>query len=420
MRSDLEAREALSIILARAPVLGAETLAVSAALGRVLTEPVDSPREIPPSDNSAMDGYALRASSLSGASQDAPRTLRVAFEVVAGGAAERPLAAGEAARILTGAPLPPGADAVVRQEDAVRSGDRVLFRTAVPPGENVRRAGEDVRPGERVLDAGRRVGPAEIGMLAALGRSFVSVRQRPRVAILSGGDELVEPDGDVAGGRIVSSNSYSIAAHCRELGAEPVYLGIAPDAPEAIETRLRAGLAADVLVSSAGVSVGDRDFVRGVLTKLGCRLLFFGVRIKPGYPLAFGAFGEAAERGPLVFGLPGNPVSAMVTFEQFVRPALLKMTGHTLLYRPTLRVTLTETLRKPKGRMHFVRVRLERDGERVLATSTGSQSSGVLRSMTEADALLIFPAEAVEIAAGDTAIAQLLDAQFLASESPGF
>jgi molybdopterin molybdotransferase len=420
MRRDLEAREALAAILERTPVLGAETVALPAALGRVLAEPVVSARLLPPADNSAMDGYAVRAADLAGASGAAPRELPVAFEIAAGGAASRTLRPGEAARILTGAPLPPGADAVVRQEDTQRQGDRVRIEVAARVGENVRPAGEDVQPGEVVLPAGRRIGAAEVGMLAALGRGFVAVRQQPRVAILSGGDELVEPDADISGGRIVASNSWSIAAQCREIGALPVYLGIARDEPADIEARLRAGLAADVLVSSAGVSVGDRDYVRGVLEKLGCRLLFWGVKIKPGYPLAFGAFGEDASRGPLVFGLPGNPVSALVTFEQFVRPALRKMTGHTRLHRPTLRVTLAETLRKQTGRMHFVRVRLERDGDRVLARSTGSQSSGVLRSMVEAQALLVFPAEATELREGATATVQVLDEDFLAEAAPGF
>jgi molybdopterin molybdotransferase len=237
------------------------------------------------------------------------------------------------------------------------------------------------------------------------------------VAILSGGDELVEPDGDVAGGRIVASNSWSIAALCRELGAEPVYLGIAPDRPDEIERRLRAGLACDVLVSSAGVSVGDRDYARGVFEKLGCQLLFWGVRIKPGYPLAFGAF---EGRGPLVFALPGNPVSALVTFEQFVRPALLRLLGHARLFRPQLEVTLGETLRKEPGRLHFVRVRLRREGSRVVAHSTGNQSSGVLRSLCEAQGLLLFGEEARLLREGDTATVQVLDPGFLAADGPGF
>ena len=237
---------------------------------------------------------------------------------------------------------------------------------------------------------------------------------------MSSGDELVEPDGDVSGGRIVSSNSWSIAAGCRTLGAQPVYLGIARDTPEDTERRLQAGLRADILVSSAGVSVGDRDHVRGALEKLGCRLLFWGVQMKPGYPLAFGRFGEDGDRGPLVFGLPGNPVSAMMTFEQFVRPVLRRMTGHTRLHRPTLRARLGETLRKKPGRLHFVRVTLERDGDGVVARSTGSQSSGVLSSLTRAQGILLFPAEARELRAGEYATVQVVDETFLASDTAGF
>ncbi|MGH0032753.1 MAG: gephyrin-like molybdotransferase Glp [Myxococcota bacterium] len=421
MRSDLSAREAHDAILERTPVLGSETVALPEALGRVLAEPVVSARRIPPADNSAMDGYAVHRADLAGAGPDAPRVLPIAFEIAAGGETPRALPAGSAARILTGAPLPDGADAVVRQEDTERDGDRVAVRVQPPAGEHVRRAGEDVEPGDEVLAAGACVGPAETGMLASLGRGFVAVHQRPRVAILSGGDELVEPDGDVAGGRIVSSNSWSIAAQCRALGAVPVYLGIARDTPASIEARLRGGLAADVIVSSAGVSVGDRDFVRGVLEKLGCRLHFWGVRIKPGYPLAFGSLGDGPPGGgPLVFGLPGNPVSAMMTFEQFARPALLKMTGHRRLHRPTLHATLAEELDKKAGRLHFVRVRLERRGDEVVARTTGNQSSGVLRSMTEANGLLVFPAEATHLPAGERVLVQVLDERFLASDAPGF
>jgi molybdopterin molybdotransferase len=285
------------------------------------------------------------------------------------------------------------------------------------PGDHVRRAGEAVEPGELVIEAGTPLSPAHVGMLTSLGRGFVAVHQRPRVAILSGGDELVEPDGDVAGGRIVSSNSWSIAAQCRELGALPVYLGIAPDRPEEIERRLRGGLACDALVSSAGVSVGDRDYARGVFEKLGCELLFWGVRIKPGYPLAFGTF---PGRGPLVFALPGNPVSALVTFEQFVRPALLRLAGHARLFRPQVEARVGETLRKAPGRMHFVRVRLSRESGEIVARSTGNQSSGVLRSLCDAQGLLLFAAEARELRQGDTAKVQVLDPGFLAADGPGF
>jgi molybdopterin molybdotransferase len=419
VQRDISAAEALARVLAQTPVLGPETVALGDVLGRVLAEPIHSTRVLPPADNSAMDGYAVRAAECAAAGDRAPVWLPVAFDVPAGAIEIPALAPGSAARILTGGALPPGADSVVRQEDTDRDGERVAIRVAPELGENVRRAGEDVERGELVIEAGTVVGAAQVGMLASLGRTVVAVHQRPRVAVLSGGDELVEPDGDVAGGRIVSSNSWSITAQCRELGAEPMYLGIAADTPDDIERRLRAGLAADVIVSSAGVSVGDRDFVRGVLDKLGCRLHFWGVRIKPGFPLAFGRVGEDA-RGPLVFGLPGNPVSAMMTFEQFVRPALLRMQGARRLHRPLLRARVAETMKKKPGRMHLVRVILERDGETVIARSTGNQSSGVLTSMTRAQGILIFPAEASELAAGASASVQVLDADFLAADAPGF
>jgi molybdopterin molybdotransferase len=422
VRTGITPAEALRIVLEHAPVLGSEMLGVAESAGRVLAEPILASRELPPADNSAMDGYAVRAADLVGACAERPVSLRLAFEIPAGATPERTLGPGEAARILTGAPLPPGADAVVRQEDAAPlPDDRVEVRVAAAQGDHVRRAGEDMRVGEPVLDAGARIGPGQLGVLTSLGRSFVAVRQRPRVALVSGGDELVEPDGDVAGGRIVSSNSYSLAAQCREIGVESLSLGIARDTPDDIERRLRSGLSAHVLVSSAGVSVGDRDYVRGVLEKLGCRLLFWGVAMRPGFPLTFGRFGEEGDdRGPLVFGLPGNPVSAMVTFEQFVRPALLRMMGHSALHRPTLQAKLAETLHKAPGRMHFVRVTLSRRGDEVVAHSTGNQGSGLLRSMAEAQGLLLFPGEASELRAGDTATVQLLDETFLAADTPGF
>ncbi len=418
MRTGITPAEALRVILDETPVLAAETVAAREALGRVLAAPVDSPRTLPPADNSAMDGYAVRLADTARASEASPAVLRVSFEVAAGGEASVELGPGQAARVLTGAPVPPGTDAVVRQEDTEREGDRLTVLAAPGPREHIRDAGEDVRIGDRVLEPGAVLGPSELGLLASLGRGTVAVHQRPRVAILSGGDELVEPDGDVAGGRIVSSNSYSIAAQCRALGAEPVYLGIARDTRDDVERHFRAGLRADVLVSSAGVSVGDHDHVRPVLEKLGCRLAFWGVQMKPGYPLAFGRF--EGESGPLVFGLPGNPVSAMVTFEEFVRPALRRMMGHRGLFRPLVRARLGETLRKKAGRLHFVRVSLAHEDGAVVAHSTGNPSSGVLRSMTLAAGLLIFPAEATELAAGAEADVQVLDPDFLASDRPGF
>ncbi len=407
MREGLSVEEARRFVLDAAEPLGAETVPAAEALGRVLAEPVRSGRTLPPEDNSAMDGYAVRAADVAAP----PAELPVVYEVPAGGHAPRPLAPGEAARIFTGAPVPPGSDAVVRQEDTERTGDRVRIDVGVPAGENVRRAGEDVAAGDEVFVAGERLRPAHLGMIASLGRTQLAVHRRPRVALLSGGDELVEPDGDVTGGKIVSSNSYTLAAQCREIGAEPRYLGIARDEPADIERRLRAGLACDALVSSAGVSVGDRDHVRSVLEALGCKLEFWGVRVKPGYPFVFGRFADG--RGPLVFGLPGNPVSAMVTFELLVRPVLLRLAGWSALDRPVLDVVLGETLTKKAGRAHYVRVRLERREGRVVARTTGNQSSGVLRSMARAHGLLVFPETATRLAEGDCARVLLLDDDFL-------
>ncbi|MAE93761.1 MAG: molybdopterin molybdenumtransferase MoeA [Deltaproteobacteria bacterium] len=412
MKTGIPVEQAHQIVMAEASPLPSEIVDASAALGRVLAEPVDSGRTLPPADCSAMDGYAVRGEELAG---PGPHLLPVVYEVAAGGSGERPLAPGEAARIFTGAPVPPGADTVVRQEDTEEEGDRVGILIEPRRGENVRLAGEDVEAGDTVLARGVRIGAPEIGMLASLGRTLVHVHRRPRVAVVSGGNELVEPDRDASGGRIVSSNAYSLSAQCTLAGAEPTNLGIARDTPEDLERVFRAGLSSDLIVSSAGVSVGDHDHVRPVLEKLGCELRFWGVLMKPGYPLAFGRIGAA---GPWVFGLPGNPVSAMVTFEQFVRPMLLRMAGFGACYRPVLEATLAERLTKKPGRLHFVRVHLKREGREWSATSTGTQSSGVLRSMTLAQGLLVFPAEATELAAGARISVQVLDEELFRETEP--
>jgi len=420
LRTGLGLGEAQDAVLEATPVLDTETLPAADALGRVLAEPVVSARTLPPADCSAMDGYAVRRDDCAGASAERPVRLTVAFEVPAGGRGARPLRPGEAARIFTGAPVPEGADAVVRQEDTGAADGRVEVRVSPAAREHVREAGEDVRAGDRLLEPGAVLRPYELGLLASLGRSHVAVHQRPRVAILSGGDELVEPDGDASGGRIVSSNSYTLAAQCRAAGAEPVYLGIARDRPDDLERRLRAGLASHCIVSSAGVSVGDHDFVRPVLEKLGARLLFWGVRLKPGFPVTFARF-EGAGGGPLVFGLPGNPVSAAVTFEQLVRPALLRMAGHRQLFRPTLAARLAEPLAKSAGRLHLVRVLLERrEGGELWARPAGSQSSGVLSALARADGLLVFPAEAERLEAGAAVTVQLLERGVDAAAGRGF
>ncbi len=417
MREGLTVDEAQTLILEATSVLGAETVSASEAAGRVLAEPIVSTRQHPPADCSAMDGYAVHGADLAGASEAEPVRLPVVFEVAAGGRAARALEAGEAARIFTGAPLPPGADTVIRQEDTQASDGKVAIVVDPPAREHVRDAGEDFNIGDVLIESGTVIGAAHIGVLASVGRTVISVVQRPIVAILSGGDELVEPDRPADSGQIVSSNSYTLAAQCRELGAQPLYLGIAEDRPESIETRLRAGLRADVIVSSAGVSVGDHDHVRDVLEKVGCTLRFWGVLMKPGYPLVFGVIEET---GTLVFGLPGNPVSTAVTFEEFVRPVLKKMMGHRNVHRPVIRARLTETLRKKAGRLHFVRVTLDRDAKGVHATPTGNQSSGVLTSLIRGQGLAVFPVEATRLEEGAEVDVQILDNGFFDLPERGF
>ncbi len=423
MQRNLTVAQAQDTILEAVFRLPPEVVESRDALSRVLAEDVRSTRILPPADCSAMDGYAVRTQDLSAASNAEPASLRVAFEVAAGGEATVAVEAGQAARIFTGAPVPPGADAVIMQEHVKVDGDHVVIRRAVVAGDHIRRAGEDLALGDAVVEAGDVVSPAVAGLLASLGRTVVSVVRRPRVAILSSGDELVEPDAPIDGGRIVASNSYTLAAMCREVGAEPFYLGIAQDRPEDLETYVRAALVADCIVTSAGVSVGDHDHVKDVFAKLGCEFVFWGVRLKPGHPMLFGRFPNGAASGspgPFLFGLPGNPVSAAVTFEQFVRPALRKMSGHERVFRPTVSARLRAPLQKRVGRMNLVRVTLEFEDGELWATSTGNQSSGVFRSMSDAHGLLVFPGPDGELAAGDEVTVQIIDDAFFAGRDRGF
>jgi molybdopterin molybdotransferase len=385
----LTVEEALEQILGRARPLGAERIDARRALGRVLAEPVFSGREIPPWPNSSMDGYAVRAAD----TDRAPVTLAVAGRITAGALPSRPLRPGEAMRIFTGAPLPDGADAVVPQEDVDAAGDRVTITRPVAAGAYVRPRGEDVRAGDRVLDPGCAIGPAEIGLLATLGHSPVLVHRRPRVAILSTGNELAEFGSEPGPGQIPNTNTYTLMAQVTAAGGEPIDLGVAPDDLEAIAERLRWGMDADVLLSSAGVSVGELDLVREALTRAGAELHLWRVSMRPGKPITFGSLGDR-----LVFGLPGNPVSAMVTFELFVRPALRRLAGLRSIDRPRLRARALEPIPNPGRRRGYLRVTLARDGDEYVARLTGEQGSAILRSMVLADGLAVVP--------GDTTIAK--------------
>ena len=380
--------EALARILEEIPVLGSERIGLPDADGRVLSEAVVAPRDVPPWDNSSMDGYALRSAETGVASRGRPLRLRILGEVPAGRLVTEPLAAAGAYRILTGAPLPPGADAVIPQEEVAVEAGELLVPRPVAAGENVRPRGEDVRAGETVLPAGTVLRPPAVGLLAALGRALVQVHQRPTVAVLSTGDELVDIHETPGPGKIINSNTYALAAQVREAGGVPLSLGIARDSREEIEERLTWGLRADVIVSSAGVSVGDRDLVKEVLTKLGAELYFWQVAMRPGKPLTFGSLG-----GRPVFGLPGNPVSSMVTFELFVRPALLKMGGHRRLFRPRVRARAAEPIPNPGRRRGYLRVRLAWQEDGLEARLTGEQGSAVLRSMFLAQGLAVVPPE---------------------------
>ena len=390
----LSVEEALEQILSRVHALPTERVEVTSALGRVLAEPIVSTRQIPPWPNSSMDGYALRAAD----TQTGGVVLEVVGKIVAGALPSRRLATGEAMRIFTGAPLPEGADAVIPQEDvgdASPSTGKITVRQRVEPGAYVRLAGEDVRRGDAVLPPGRVLGPAEIGLLATLGRSQVRVHRRPRVAILSTGNELADLGVEPGPGQIPNTNTYALMAQAREAGAEPINLGVVPDELEAIEERLGWGREADVLVSSAGVSVGELDLVKEALTRSGAELHLWRVSMRPGKPITFGSLD-----GRAVFGLPGNPVSAMVTFELFVRPALLKLGGRTALARPRLWARALEPIANPGSRRGYLRVTLVPWGHGYGAKLTGDQGSSILRSMVAGDGLAVVQPDHV-VATGD-------------------
>jgi molybdopterin molybdotransferase len=396
----LSVPDASARILADIRRMTPERVSLLDALGRVLAIPAIAPLTLPPWDNSAMDGYAVRAADITNASAEAPVELPVLETVAAGAFPTRALGTRQATRIMTGAPLPEGADTVIRVEDTDGGIGTVRIRNSRDARKNVRARGEEMRAGDVVMPDGTALGAAQLGVLASCGAASVDVYRRPRVAILGSGDELVDLDRfheALAGRKIVTSNSYTLHALVRASGGEPLLLGVAQDTPESMRERLEWAAGADLIVTSAGVSVGEFDYTRDVLAALGAEMKLWRVRMRPGAPIGFGLL-----RGTPWIGLPGNPVSVMVTFELFVRPVIRRMLGHTRLFRRPVRVTLDEPVTIGAKLTHFLRAIVTTHGDgRMTARLTGPQGSGILTSMALANALLVVPEDRPRVEAGD-------------------
>jgi molybdopterin molybdotransferase len=411
----ISADEALRIVLDNVGPLGVERLPILSALGRVLAEEIRSPRDIPGFDNSAMDGYGVRAADVAHANSANPVRLRVLGTVGAGAMPTTQVGAGEAMRTMTGAPIAAGADAIVPVEQTRPAGDAVEILSAAQPHAFVRPRGEDLREGEVVMEAGKLLGPADLGMLASLNRSMLDVYREPRVAIVATGDELVDVDQVPTGAQVVNSNAYALAGAVREAGGQVTILKVARDRPDEIRLRLGEAFAFDAVLSTGGVSVGEFDHVKGALDELGMRQLFHGVAQRPGRPLKFGT-----ANGRPIFGLPGNPVSTLVCFYLYARPALLKMGGRRGVGLPRAQARCAVDISTAANLTEFVRVRLRREGGELYATPTGNQGSGILSSLGRADALLIGPAGETLLKAGAQATVLLLAMGSVEATDPFF
>jgi len=398
-------------VIAAMKTLGTEGVPLQQALGRVLAEDVRANRDQPPYDVSAMDGFAICSTDVVAA----PATLEIIEDIRAGDLPTKALQPGQCARIMTGAPVPQGADAVIRVEDTQAIGEQqVQINVSVKPRNDIRDRGENMKTGEVVLTRGTAITPGVIGMLAMVKQAVVPVYLQPRVAILSTGDELEGLNEPLDPNKIPDANSYALMAQVQALGIEPVLLGIARDDPEDLRAALKRGLQFDVLLVSGGTSVGVHDYVRPTLEALGVQMQFWRVAMKPGHPMAFGI-------APLtwVFGIPGNPVSSMVCFEEFIGPALRKLMGHTRLFPQTVTARLAREIKHRHRRTEFVRVMLAREGDAWVATPTGNQGSGILRSMAMAEGLMVVPAESADVAAGAAVQVQLLDGMNFQQDAGG-
>ena len=403
MQQAVRVAEAQEMVLSCVQPVGVEKVPLLEALHRVTAEEVIAQRHIPLDDNSAMDGYAVRHADVVGATRDQPAVLTVLEILPAGKRPQHCLTPGTAVKIMTGAPLPEDADTVVQVEHTDGSDTRVQIYRAPRLGSNLRRRGEDIRQGECVLAAQTLLRPAELGVLASVGKAQVLVYQRPRVAILATGDEIIDPGEPDTRGKIINSNSYTLAGQIAEVGGSPLLLGVAPDERTIMSQRIASGLRADVLITSGGVSVGSFDYVRECLDAFGFQARFWTVAVRPGSPATFGMVGHVP-----VFSLPGNPVASMVTFELFVRPALRKMMGRPDLFRRRLEAVLQDAVEKRRGVRTLLRGVLRQDDGQATVTTTGPQGSGILRSMSLANCLIDLPEDTEHLQPGVTVQVMLL------------
>jgi molybdopterin molybdotransferase len=407
----ISVEEALNKILSRVSVLNSEKKTILDSIGQVLAEDIISDINVPPLDNSSMDGYALRAADTAGAAGKSPKLLKVTDTVLAGDFPRKYIIAGTAIRIMTGAAIPEGADSVIRFEDTDASARKkdaaeIGLLCPVKPGQNIRRAGEDITKGSRVLTKGTVLNPAHAGVLASLGRNNIQVTRRPKVAILATGNELTDLSQPLPAGKLYNSNTYSLAAMVKFYGGIPEVLGIAQDRQDSITDRLRRSLEADILITTGGVSMGDYDLVRDVMKE--SEITFWSVRMKPGKPVAFGSY-RSGERTIPHLGLPGNPVSAMITFELFARPAMLKMMGKKVIDRRFFDAIMEDTVTNSDNRRVYARAIVEKRNGMFYARTTGPQSSGVLTSMSEANGLVIVPEDRNSVKPGDKVSVIMLD-----------
>ncbi len=418
----LTVEQALQKILEAVSVLDAENVPIMETLGQVLAEDIVSTVTVPPLDNSSMDGYAVRSADTRGAAEKTPKTLKVIDTVIAGGISKKEVTPGTAIRIMTGAPIPPGADSVIQFEntDDAKNKDASLNQTptqvnifvAASPAQNIRRAGEDIAQGKTILKKGAVLRPAEIGLAASIGRSHLKVVQRPVVAVISTGDELTELGKPLPAGRIYDSNTYSIAALVKRYGCVPKILGIARDNEKDLLKKLKQAQDADMLLTTGGVSMGDYDMVKDIIARDG-NMVFWKVKVKPGKPLAFGKINGRDKNGKPRsiphLGLPGNAASCMVSFELFVRPALLKMMGKINVTKPTVSAIIEDSVKNNDGRRIYNRAVVEKRDGHYYARVSGPQGSGMITSMSQANALVIIPEENGGVKKGDTVQALMLD-----------